>query len=137
MIATIKNSCVYNISKIDDKARKKYNLLYQFSVLVQAENGLDDIVSARFYMSEIPGAQKTTCILRIYGSCDIKASSSARGLGVHRPSVALARAIAAAGIELSEEIANTWELQMREALLAIARASNPDAKILGIFTAHK
>ena len=136
MQATFTKSDVYAISEAAYKARDKQALLHQYSVIAETENGIREIVIARLYASLHRDACKVICILWTNGKHNVNASGWASGYGYHKGSAALADAIRNACIKLSEDIAGYGERAMREALLAIARADCPGAKILGVFEAH-
>ena len=136
MQATFTKSDFYNIKEAAFNARDKQALLHQYSVLAETENGIREIVIARLYASLRRDANRITCILWTNGRHNANASGLASGYGYHKGSAALADAIRNAGIKLSEDIAGRGNEVMSEALLAIARADCPDAKILGVFEAH-
>lgn len=136
MQATFTKSDFYNIKESAFKARDNQALLHQYSVIAETENGIREVVIARLYASLRRGANRVTCILWTNGGHNANASGYDGTYGFHRGSGALAEAIRNAGIELSEDIAGRGYDAMREALLAIARADCPDAKILGVFEAH-
>lgn len=136
MQATFTKSDFYAISEAAYKARDKQALLHQYSVIAETENGIREIVIARLYASLRRDANRITCILWTHGSHNANASGWASGYGYHKGSAALADAIRNAGIELTDNISGCGNDAMREALLAIARADFPDAKILGVFEAH-
>ena len=136
MKATFTKSDFYAISEAAYNARDKQALLHQYSVIAETENGIRELVIARLYASLRRGANRVTCILWTDGRHNANASGWASGYGYHKGSAALADAISNAGIKLSENIAGCGERAMCEALLAIARADCPDAKILGVLEAH-
>ena len=135
MQATFTKSAFYNIKESAIKASRNQALIHQYSVIAETKMGIDEIVIARFYAPLRRGAIKTTCIIWVYGNHTVFASGYALGIG-HQKSAALADAIHNAGITLSENIAYRDGEPVREALLAIARADCPDAKIIGVFEAH-
>lgn len=136
MQATFTKSDFYAISEAAYKARDNQALLHQYTVIAETENGIRELVIARLYASLRRSANRITCILWTNGRHNANASGAASGYGYHRGSAALADAIQNAGIQLSENIAGCGYDAMRVALLAIARADCPDAKILGVFEAH-
>lgn len=136
MEATFTKSDFHNIKESAYKARDNQALLHQYTVLAETENGIRELVIARLYASLRRYASRVTCILWTRGGHNANASGCASGGGYHRGSAALAGAIRNAGIELSENISGRGDDAMREALLAIARADCPEARILGIFEAH-
>lgn len=136
MQAIFTKSDFYNIKESAYNARDKQALLHQYSVIAETENGIREIVIARLYASLLRDANRVTCILWTNGRHNANASGTASEYGYHRGSAALADAIRNAGIELSENISGRGDDAIREALLAIARADCPDAKILGVFEAH-
>ena len=135
MQATFTKSDFYNIKESAFKASRNQALIHQYSVIAETKMGIDEIVIARLYAPLRRGAIKTTCILYTYGKHGVFASGYAQGIG-HQKSAALADAIRNAGVNLSESVAYRDGEPVREALLAIARADCPDAKILGVFEAH-
>ena len=136
MQATFTKSDFYNIKESAFKARDNQALLHQYSVIAETENGIRELVIARIYASLRRGANRVTCILWTDGSHNANASGWASGYGYHRGSAALADAISNAGIKLTENISGCGERAMREALIAIARADCPKARIFGVFEAH-
>ena len=136
MQATFTKSDFYNIKESAYKARDNQALLHQYSVIAETENGIRELVIARFYASLRRGANRVTCILWTNGGHNANASGYNETYGLHRGSAALADAIRNAGIVLSENISGCGDDAVRDALLAIARADCPDAKILGVFEAH-
>lgn len=136
MQATFTKSDFYNIKESAFRARDNQALLHQYSVLAETENGIRELVIARLYASLRRGTNRVTCILWTNGGHNASASGYNGTYGLHRGSAALADAIRNAGIKLSEDIAGRGYDAMREALLAIARADCPEAKILGVFEAH-
>ena len=136
MQATFTKSDFYNIKESAFKARDKQALLHQYAVLAETKNGIREIVIARLYASLRRGANRVTCILWTDGEHNANASGWASGYGYHKGSAALADAIRNAGIELTDNISGCGDATMREALLAIARADCPDAKIIGVFEAY-
>lgn len=136
MKATFTKSNFYAISEAAYNARDKQALLHQYSVLAETENGTREIVIARLYASLHRDACKVTCILWTNGRHNANASGWASGYGYHKGSAALADAISSAGIKLTDDISGCGNDAMREALLAIARADCPEARILGVFEAH-
>lgn len=136
MQATFTKSEVYAISEAAYKARDNQALLHQYTVLAETENGIREIVVARLYASLRRDANRVTCILWTNGGHNANASGWASGYGYHKGSAALADAISNAGIKLTENISGCGKRAMHEALLAIARADCPDAKILGVFEAY-
>lgn len=136
MQATFTKSDVYAISEAAYKARDNQALLHQYAVLGETENGIRELVIARLYASPRRGSNRVTCILWTNGRHNANASGYNGTYGLHRGSAALADAIHNAGIELTDNISGCGYDAMREALLAIARADCPDAKILGVFEAH-
>ena len=135
MQATFTKSAFSDIKESAIKASRNQALIHQYSVIAETKMGIDEIVIARLYAPLRRGAIKTTCILYTYGKHGVFASGYAQGIG-HRKSAALADAIRNAGVNLSESVAYRDGEPVREALLAIARADCPDAKILGVFEAH-
>ena len=133
MQATFTKSDFYNIKESAFKARDNQALLHQYSVIAETENGIRELVIARLYASLRRGSNRVTCILWTHGGHHANASGYNGTYGLHRGSAALADAIRNAGIELSEDIAGCGERAMREALLAIARADCPKARIFGVF----
>ena len=136
MQATFTKSDFYNIKESAFKARDNQALLHQYSVIAETENGFRELVIARLYASLRRGANRVTCILWTNGGHNVSASGYNGTYGLHRGSAALADAISNAGIKLTENISGCGNDAMREALLAIARADCPEAKILGVFEAH-
>lgn len=136
MQATFTKSDFYNIKESAFKARDNQALLHQYSVIAETENGIREIVIARLYASLRRGSNRVTCILWTNGGHNANASGYNGTYGLHRGSAALADAISNAGIKLTENISGCGNDAMREALLAIARADCPEAKILGVFEAH-
>ena len=136
MQATFTKSDFYNIKESAFKASDNQALLHQYSVLVETENGIRELVIARLYASLRRYANRITCILWTDGSHNANASGWASGYGYHKGSAALADAISNAGIKLTDSISGCGYDAMREALLAIARADCPEARILGVFEAH-
>ena len=135
MQATFTKSAFSDIKESAIKASRNQALIHQYSVIAETKMGIDEIVIARLYAPLRRGAIKTTCILYTYGKHGVFASGYAQGIG-HQKSAALADAIRNAGVNLSESVAYRDGEPVREALLAIARADCPDAKILGVFEAH-
>ena len=135
MQATFTKSDFYNIKESAFKASRSQALIHQYSVIAETKMGFTEVVISRLYAPLRRGAIKTTCILYTYGKHGVFASGYAQGIG-HQKSAALADAIRNAGIELSEGIAGCGERAMREALIAIARADCPKARIFGVFEAH-
>ena len=135
MQATFTKSAFSNLKESATKASRNQALIHQYSVIAETKMGIDEIVIARLYAPLRRGAIKTTCILYTYGKHGVFASGYAQGIG-HQKSAALADAISNAGIKISEDIAGCGERAMREALLAIARADCPKARIFGVFEAH-
>ena len=135
MQATFTKSAFSDIKESAIKASRNQALIHQYSVIAETKMGIDEIVIARLYAPLRRGAIKTTCILYTYGKHGVFASGYAQGIG-HQKSAALADAIRNAGINLSENVAYRDGAPVREALLAIARADCPDAKILGVFEAY-
>lgn len=136
MQATFTKSDFYNISNAAYRAREKQALLHQYSVIAETENGIRELVIARLYASLRRNSTRVTCILWTNGPHNANASGNDDSYGHHRGSAALADAIRNAGIELTENISSRGNEAMREALLAIARADCPNAKILGVFEAN-
>ena len=136
MQATFTKSDFYNIKESAFNARDHQALLRQYTVLAETENGIRELVIVRLYTSLRRGANRVTCIIWTNGGHNANASGWASGCGYHKGSAALADAISNAGIKLTENISGCGGRAMREALLAIARADCPDAKILGVFEAH-
>ena len=135
MQATFSKSSVHAISEAAFKASRNQALIHQYSVIAETKRGADEIVIARLYAPLRRGAIKTTCIIWLYGNHTVFSSGYALGIG-HQKSAALADAIHNAGITLSENIAYRDGEPVREALLAIASANRPDAKIIGVFEAY-
>ena len=135
MQATFTKSAFSDIKESAIKASRNQALIHQYSVIAETKMGIDEIVIARLYAPLRRGAIKTTCIRYTYGKPGVFASGYAQGIG-HQKSAALADAIRNAGVNLSESVAYRDGEPVREALLAIARADCPDAKILGVFEAH-
>lgn len=136
MQATFTKSNVYAISEAAFRARDNQALLHQYAVLAETKNGIRELVIARLYASLRRGANRVTCILWTNGGHNASASGYNGTYGLHRGSAALADAISNAGIELTDNISGCGYDAMREALLAIARADCPEARILGVFEAH-
>ena len=136
MKAEFTKSDFYAISEAAYNARDKQALLHQYSIIAETENGVRELVIARLYASLHREACKVTCILWTNGNHNTNASGWASGYGYHKGSAALADAIRNAGIRLSEDITGRGAEAMREALLAIARADCPEARILGVFEAY-
>lgn len=134
MQVTFTQSDFYAISETAYKVRDNQALLHQYSVIAETENGIREIVIARLYASRRHDANRITCILWTNGRHNVNASGWASGY--HKGSAALADAIRNAGIKLTENISGCGNEAMRKALLAIARADCPDAKILGVFEAY-
>ena len=135
MQATFTKSDFYNIKESAFKASRSQALIHQYSVIAETKMGFTEVVISRLYAPLRRGAIKTTCILYTYGKHGVFASGYAQGIG-HQKSAALADAIRNAGINLSESVAYRDGEPVREALLAIARADCPDAKIIGVFEAY-
>ena len=136
MQATFTKTDFCNIKESAYKARDNQALLHQYSVIAETENGIRELVIARLYASLRRYANRITCILWTEGSHNANASGYNGTYGLHRGSAALADAIRNAGIKLTDNISGCGNDAMREALLAIARADCPEAKILGVFEAH-
>ena len=135
MQATFTKSDFYDIKESAFKAGRSQALIHQYSVIAETKMGFTEVVIARLYAPLRRGAIKTTCILYTYGKHGVFASGYSQGIG-HQKSAALADAIRNAGINLSESVAYRDGEPVREALLAIARADCPDAKIIGVFEAY-
>ena len=135
MQATFTKSAFSDIKESAIKASRNQALIHQYSVIAETKMGIDEIVIARLYAPLRRGAIKTTCILYTYGKHGVCASGYAQGIG-HQKSAALADAIRNAGVNLSESVAYRDGEPVREALLAIARADCPEARIIGVFEAH-
>ena len=135
MQATFTKSAFSDIKESAFKASRSQALIHQYSVIAETKMGFTEVVIARLYAPLRRGAIKTTCILYTYGKHGVFASGYAQGIG-HQKSAALADAIRNAGINLSESVAYRDGEPVREALLAIARADCPDAKIIGVFEAY-
>ena len=135
MQATFTKSAFSDIKESAIKASRNQALIHQYSVIAETKMGIDEIVIARLYAPLRRGAIKTTCILYTYGKHGVFASGYAQGIG-HQKSAALADAIRNAGVNLSESVAYRDGEPVREALLAIARADCPEARILGVFEAY-
>lgn len=136
MEATFTISDFHNIKESAYRARDNQALLHQYTVLAETENSIRELVIARLYASRRHDANRITCILWTRGGHNANASGCASGYGYHKGSAALADAIRNAGIKLTENISGCGDDAMREALLAIARADCPEARILGVFEAH-
>ena len=135
MQATFTKSAFSNIKESAIKASKNQALIHQYSVIAETKMGMDEIVIARLYAPLRRGAIKTTCILWVWGNHTVFASGYAPGIG-NQKSAALADAIHNAGITLSEDIVWRGDSVIPGALLAIASANRPDAKIIGVFEAY-
>lgn len=137
MQATFTKSDFYNISNAAYRAREKQALIQQYSVIAETENDIRELVIARLYAPLRRNALRVTCILWTNGPHNANASGYDDSYGHHRGSAALADAISNAGIKLTENISGCGYDAIREAMLAIARADCPNAKIIGVFEAHK
>jgi hypothetical protein len=111
------------------KARKEKGF-YRQAVVLDSDDGAP-VVTARWYWPGRDGASRCYCCVwlrridqknGVY-DCDGSGGGYAGESGYDKPSAALAAALAAAGVELSDPIAGRGETAEDAALLAIARAA--------------
>ena len=138
MIATFTKSDVNNIGSSAFAARDSQILIKQLSVIAAYDNELQELVTARFYMSSRRDANYVTCIFWVHGGTAgyVSASGTAGGYGYHKASAALQDALNSAYIELSDRISGVGEKAMAAALLVVAKAARPEATCFKVFEAH-
>lgn len=138
MIATFIKSDVHNIKPSAFVARDSQALIKQLSVIAIINGDLQELVTARFYMSSRHDANQITCIFWVRGGTAgcVSASGTASGYGYHKTSAALQDALNSAYIELSDRISGVGEKAMTAALLAVAKAARPEATCFKVFEAE-
>jgi hypothetical protein len=123
-------------------ARKEKGFFRQAAV-IDSKDGTP-LVTARWYHPGRDGASNCYCCVwvrrfdRPAGVYDLNGcgGGKAGGYGYHKPSAALAAALAAAGVKLSDPIDGLGESAEDAALLAIARAAVDSKRRLFLSHAH-
>lgn len=111
----------------DTDTAKNYSgekeLVNSLALVAATRTGLEEVISARFYMGRSNSASVVYASIWVRGKNRwISGTGSAGGYGYHKESAALDSAIRSAGIKLSSPINGAGDGAMREALNAIAKA---------------
>ncbi len=116
------------------KFRKEEHFYKQFSVIntTKSERYAYSSVILRLYATQ---ARIYACLWINENRHHLSGGGYAGGYGYHKASAAAQAAIDAAGIKLDQSIAGVGDDVIREALLAIAQAINPEGKFI-IHEAH-
>ena len=96
-------------------------LVSTWNVIVNSNDGLKNIITARCYMGRSASASTMYASIWIYDEKHhTSGSGKAGGYGYHKQSAAISDAIESAGIELNEDISGRGDSAIKEALEAIA-----------------
>ena len=99
----------------------KKELVNSWNVIVNSEDGLKNIITARCYMGRSASASTIYANLWVRDAEHrTSGAGKAGGYGYHKQSAAIAEAIRSAGIELDKDIAGVGDSAIEEALEAIA-----------------
>ena len=99
----------------------KKELVSTWNVIVNSNDGLKNIITARCYMGRSASASTMYASIWIYDEKHhTSGSGKAGGYGYHKQSAAISDAIESAGIELNEDISGRGDSAIKEALEAIA-----------------
>ena len=101
----------------------KKETIATWNVIVNSNDGLKNIITARCYMGRSASASTVYASIWVH-STDHQTSGTGKagGYGYHKESAAIAEAIKSAGIELDKDIAGAGESAIEQALGAIAYA---------------
>jgi hypothetical protein len=103
------------------KYDKEKELIRSWNVIVNSNDGLKNIITARCYMGRSASASTMYASIWIYDEKHhTSGSGKAGGYGYHKQSAAISDAIESAGIELNEDISGRGDSAIKEALEAIA-----------------
>jgi hypothetical protein len=96
-------------------------LVSTWNVIVNSNDGLKNIITARCYMGRSASASTVHASIWVH-STDHQTSGTGKagGYGYHKASAAIAEAIKSAGIELDEDISGRGDSAIEESLEAIA-----------------
>ena len=101
----------------------KKELIHTWNVIVNSDDGLKNIITARCYMGRSPSASTVYASIWIYDEKHhTSGTGKASGYGYHKQSAAISEAIRSAGIVLNENIAGAGDSVIEQALEAIAEA---------------
>lgn len=101
----------------------KKELVNSWNVIVNSEDGLKNIITARCYMGRSASASTVYASIWVHSdNYHTSGTGKAGGYGYHKQSAAIAEAIRSAGIELDKDIAGAGESAIDDALKAIAAA---------------
>ena len=99
----------------------KKELIRTWNVIVNSDDGLKNIITARCYMGRSPSASTVYASIWIYDEKHhTSGTGKAGGYGYHKASAAISEAIRSAGITLSEDISGRGDNAIEESLEAIA-----------------
>lgn len=115
------------------KNRKEKHFFQQYSLVAITDEGLKEIVCARWY-----GATSTVyCCLWVWGGkFYTSGGGKAGGYGYHKGSADLQVALGDAGIHISEDIGGRGDIGMENALTAIGVELGYSRHKMKIFRAH-
>ena len=99
----------------------KKETIATWNVIVNSNDGLKNIITARCYMGRSASASTIYASIWVH-STDHQTSGTGKagGYGYHKASAAIAEAIKSAGIELDEDISGRGDSAIEESLEAIA-----------------
>lgn len=123
MTATINHQ---NCEGLKISHRKEKHFTRQVAAIAILPDKVVEAVTLRNYSTD---ARSYACLWCHGNNIWINGSGTAGGYGYHRRSAASAAAIAAAGIELSEDVSGRGDTLVSEAVAAIAQALYPDARV--------
>ena len=101
----------------------KKELVNSWSVIVNSEDGLKNIITARCCMGRSANASTVYASIWVHGKDhQTSGTGKAGGYGYHKQSAAISEAIKSAGITLDKDISGMGDSAIEEALEAIAQA---------------
>ena len=114
IVSTQSNAVNYGVNK---------ELVSTWNVIVNSNDGLKNIITARCYMGRSASASTVYASVWVNGPDHFtNGTGKASGYGYHKQSAAISEAIKSAGIELDKDIAGAGESAIEQALGAIAYA---------------
>jgi hypothetical protein len=108
------------------KFRKDRGLYEHYTVIAIYPDQVKEAVVARIYSTS------STCNAAVWIQGPVhfrNGGGKTNGCGFHRPSAALSNALSACGVKLDDDIHGRGDQAMKDALLAVARISHPDARL--------
>ena len=99
----------------------KKELIRTWNVIVNSDDGLKNIITARCYMGRSPSASTVYASIWVRSTDhETSGTGKASGYGYHKQSAAIDEAIRSAEIELDEDISGRGDSAIEESLEAIA-----------------